>query len=93
MRSWRLTSYVKTLHGHGESWETLYWHLFAASVVLRFPDECVLALQTERYAIEDDSIRLLAQHEPVQKEDEPFSLDREGDLTCGEHGVLVRVAQ
>lgn len=32
--SWSLTSYLKTLHAGGMSWEAIYWHVWAACIVL-----------------------------------------------------------
>ena len=34
---WSLTAYLKSLHVGGMSWEAIYWHVWAACVVLRPP--------------------------------------------------------
>lgn len=32
---WSLTTYLKVLHAGGMTWEAIYWHVWAACVIMR----------------------------------------------------------
>jgi len=56
--SWSLTVYLKSLHAAGLSWESIYWHVWAACTVFRSRDCVVSALETSSYIIGDREITL-----------------------------------
>lgn len=56
--SWSLTAYLKTLHAGGMSWESIYWHVWAACVVFRSSDVMFSALEVDKYTLEQDGILL-----------------------------------
>ena len=62
---WSLTSYLKTLHTGGMSWEAIYWHVWASCIVMRptsnidgrgrdsSVDFMISALDVDRYSFEE----------------------------------------
>jgi len=53
---WSLTSYLKTLHAGGMSWDAIYWHVWGACEVFLVGDVMVSALEVDRYTIEPDGL-------------------------------------
>jgi hypothetical protein len=56
IQGWSLTSYLKTLHSGGMGWDAIYWHVWAACIVLRVEDVVISALETDRYGVEPDGL-------------------------------------
>eukprot|EP01033_Poteriospumella_lacustris_P017978 gene17978-12886_t len=56
IQGWSLTSYLKTLHSGGMGWDAIYWHVWAACIVLRVQDVVISALETDRYGVEPDGL-------------------------------------
>ena len=70
---WSLTSYLKTLHCGGMDWESIYWHVWAACIVLKPPkgqiirignreendDFVISGLDVDRYSFEDLGLLIL----------------------------------
>jgi hypothetical protein len=54
--NWSLTSYLKTLHAGGMGWEAIYWHVWAACIVLRVDDVVFSSLEVDRYNVEPDGL-------------------------------------
>lgn len=53
---WSLTSYLKTLHSGGMGWDAIYWHVWAACIVLKVEDVLISALEVDRYTVELDGL-------------------------------------
>ena len=53
---WSLTAYLKALHAGGMSWESIYWHVWAACQILQCGDMTLSALETDRYTLEENGI-------------------------------------
>jgi hypothetical protein len=54
---WSLTHYLKLLHSSGNlNWEQIYWHVWAACVVLRVRDVFFSASEVHRYTVESDGL-------------------------------------
>ncbi len=53
---WSLTSYLKTLHSGGMGWDAIYWHVWAACIVLKVEDVVISALEVDRYTVETDGM-------------------------------------
>ena len=56
---WSLTAYLKSLHAGGMAWDSIYWHVWAACIVLRCLQDdqlTISALETDRYHIEPDAL-------------------------------------
>ena len=49
---WSLTAYLKSLHVGGMSWEAIYWHVWAACIVLRPPP-----LASQQHPVHDRNAR------------------------------------
>ena len=58
IRGWSLTAYLKALHAGGMSWEAIYWHAWAACVVLQVEDVYISALDGDRYMISTEDMML-----------------------------------
>jgi hypothetical protein len=56
---WSLTSYLKTLHAGGMGWDSIYWHVWAACIILRVGDITISALEVDRYSIESDGLLIM----------------------------------
>ena len=70
---WSLTSYLKTLHCGGMDWESIYWHVWAACIVLQPPKDQIIrrgnreenddfvisGLDVDRYSFEDLGLLIL----------------------------------
>lgn len=56
--SWSLTSYLKTLHSGGMGWDAIYWHVWAACIILRIDNLTISALEVDRYSIEPDGLMI-----------------------------------
>ncbi len=54
--NWSLTSYLKTLHAGGMGWDAIYWHVWAACIVLKVDDVIISALEVDRYNVEPDGL-------------------------------------
>lgn len=57
--NWSLTSYLKSLHSSGMGWDSIYWHVWAACIVLKVNDTVISALEVDRYFIDPDGIQIL----------------------------------
>lgn len=59
---WSLTAYLKALHAGGMAWDAIYWHVWAACVVLKVPEAVppvmISVLETDRYCIELDGLMI-----------------------------------
>jgi hypothetical protein len=55
---WSLTSYLKTLHAGGMGWDAIYWHVWAACIILRVNEVTISALEVDRYTVEPDGLML-----------------------------------
>eukprot|EP01031_Cornospumella_fuschlensis_P029075 gene29075-35089_t len=56
---WSLTAYLKGLHGGGMGWEGIYFHVWAACVVLRGGSAGgITLLETDRFTIEPDGVTI-----------------------------------
>jgi hypothetical protein len=51
IRGWSLTAYLKALHAGGMSWETIYWHAWAACEVVQVDEVCISLLESDRYVV------------------------------------------
>ena len=54
VRGWSLTTYLKALHAGSMSWEAIYWHAWAACIVLQTGDACISILETDKYIISNE---------------------------------------
>lgn len=53
---WSLTSYLKCLHSGGMGWDYIYWHVWAACIILKIEDVVISALEVDRYTVDPDGI-------------------------------------
>lgn len=62
VNGWSLTSYLKSLHAHGLSWECIYWHVWGACTLFRINNEVVFcAAESYRYNVLEDGLSINTQ--------------------------------
>lgn len=87
IKSWSLTSYLKGLHAAGMSWEAIYWHAWAACVVIQVGNVYISVLECDRYIVcaEDEALHISNKSiHSKEKRDLPFSLELGDDYYFAE---------
>ena len=101
---WSLTSYLKSLHAGGMSWEATYWHVWAACQVFQADTVTLSALEVDRYKVKEEGI-LISRGPPAGVGDDGeqtgsdeggeldhlrFSLDQSSGVKGSGHQILLR---